>query len=60
MEKARLKRVQNDQPKKLPLRWEFWSNFPLAWVYAIARGYLVLEVFLQLRVLNITAFRAIN
>ncbi|KAJ9624826.1 hypothetical protein H2203_004776 [Taxawa tesnikishii (nom. ined.)] len=43
-------------PKVLPLPWEFWSIFPLALMYGVARLYLIIEAFLELRNLEATAF----
>jgi hypothetical protein len=40
----------------LPLAWEFWSIFPLAILYGIARSYLLVEPLLELRNLDATAF----
>jgi hypothetical protein len=48
--------VADRTPKQLPLRWEFWSIFPLAITYAAARGYLVVETFLGLRSLEPSTF----
>lgn len=55
-EKARLERQDSQVPKVLPLRWEFWSIFPLAVTYGAARGYLIAEVFLGLRSLQPSAY----
>ena len=49
-----------ENPKQLPLKWEFWSIFPLAITYAAARGYLVVEIFLGLRALEPSAFQNVN
>ena len=46
--------------KQLPLKWEFWSIFPLAVTYAAARGYLVVEIFLGLRALEPSAYMNVN
>ena len=56
VEKARLARRDQQVPKVLPLRWEFWSIFPLAVTYGAARGYLIAEVFLELRSLQPNAY----
>ena len=60
LEKARLAKVAARVPKKLPLRAEFWSIFPLACTYAAARGYLIVEVFLGLRALSVNAYFTVN
>jgi hypothetical protein len=48
------------EPRKLPLKGEFWSIFPLALIYAVARGYLLVEAFLGLRDLEASAFANVN
>lgn len=60
VEKARLARLDRSVPKVLPLRWEFWSIFPLAVTYGAARGYLIAEVFLGLRSLEPSAYVNVN
>jgi hypothetical protein len=44
------------EPKHLPLAFEFWSIFPLAWTYAAARLYLLVEAFVGLRAMEQSAF----
>ena len=46
--------------QELPLRWEFWSMMPVAVLYGIARLYLVIEAFLELRAAPETAFINVN
>ena len=58
IEKLRIEKAAN--PRKLPLRGEFWSIFPLALIYAIARTYLLVEAFLGLRNLEASAFTNVN
>ena len=58
IEKLRIEKAAN--PRKLPLRGEFWSIFPLALIYAIARIYLLVEAFLGLRNLEASAFTNVN
>lgn len=60
VEKARLEKRDRQEPKVLPLRWEFWSIFPLAVTYGAARGYLIAEVFLGLRSLQPSAYVNVN
>ena len=43
------------EPKVLPLPWEFWSILPLVILYGVARFYLIVEAFLELRNLPATA-----
>ena len=54
IEKLRVEKAAN--PRKLPLKGEFWSIFPLALIYAIARTYLLVEAVLGLRDLEASAF----
>lgn len=60
VEKARVAREAARVPKKLPLKAEFWSIFPLACTYAAARFYLVIEIFLGLRALDASAYFTVN
>ncbi|KAL8723806.1 MAG: hypothetical protein Q9181_007182 [Wetmoreana brouardii] len=60
VEKARLARQDRQVPKVLPLKWEFWSIFPLAVTYGAARGYLIAEVFLGLRSLEPSAYSNVD
>lgn len=43
-------------PRKLPLKGDFWSISPLAMIYAIARTFLFVAAFLGLRDLEASAF----
>jgi hypothetical protein len=56
VELAREGDMERQEPKQLPLPWEFWSIFPLAITYAAARGYLVVEAFLGSRFLEARAY----
>jgi hypothetical protein len=47
-------------PIQLPLKGEFWGIFPLALIYAMARGYILVEAFLGLRSLPLSAFLSIQ
>jgi hypothetical protein len=47
-------------PIELPLKWEFWGIFPLALVYALARGYILVEAFLGLRSLPVSAYLSVQ
>ena len=58
IEKLRIEKAAN--PRQLPLKGEFWSMFPLALIYAIARTYLLVEAFLGLRDLEASAFMNVN
>lgn len=58
IETLRVKKAAN--PRKLPLKGEFWSIFPLALIYAIARTYLLVEAFVGLRDLEASAFVNVN
>ena len=58
IEKLRMEKAAN--PRKLPLRGEFWSIFPLAAIYAIARIYLFVEAFVGLRDLEASAYVNVN
>lgn len=54
---ARLEQAQQSgEPKPLPLPFEFWSIFPLAWTYAAARLYLIVESFVGLRAAEESVF----
>lgn len=48
------------EPRELPLVWEFWSIFPIAVIYAFARGYLLVEALLSLRSLPWTAYSTVQ
>ena len=50
------KLTQEYEPVVLPVPWEFWSITPLAVLYGVARAYLIVEAFLELRSLEGTAF----
>lgn len=58
IEKLRIEKAAN--PRKLPLKGEFWSIFPLASIYAIARTYLLVEAFVGLRNLEASAYVNVN
>lgn len=64
LEKARTAKLQREETWKVtrvqPLPWEFWSIFPLAIAYGIARGYLIVEAFLGLRHLEASAFENVE
>ncbi|KAI1264465.1 hypothetical protein F5Y18DRAFT_390565 [Xylariaceae sp. FL1019] len=58
-EKAKKVERTMEEPRpytKLPLPWEFWSIAPVALLYGVARLYLLVEAFLELRNLDGTAF----
>lgn len=60
-EKARTERLaQPSEPTPLPLPWEFWSILPVAVLYGVARMYMIVEAFLELRNLEGTAFVNVN
>lgn len=50
------RRDTSAKSKELPLKFEFWSIFPLAWTYALARLYLIVESFMGLRAMDPTAY----
>lgn len=56
-EKSRTQRMMTEtrEPTELPLPWEFWTIFPLAVLYGLARFSLLAEAFLELRSLEATA-----
>ena len=58
IEKLRIEKAAN--PRKLPLSGEFWSIFPLATIYAIARTYILVEAFAGLRNLDASAYFNVN
>ncbi|GLB07712.1 hypothetical protein AtubIFM57258_003073 [Aspergillus tubingensis] len=60
VEQARLTRESAKVPKVLPLKAEFWSIFPLACTYAAARLYLIVEAFVGLRALEVSAYRTVD
>lgn len=47
-------------PKTLPLKAEFWSIFPLAVTYTVARLYLIVEVFVGLRTVDASVYETVN
>jgi hypothetical protein len=53
-------RRQTLQPKRkmteLPLKWEFATIMPMAIIYGVARLYLIVEAFAELRNVNASAF----
>lgn len=62
-EKARAERLsqsEDREPTTLPLPWEFWTIMPIAILYGVARLYLIVEAFLELRDIDATAFINVN
>lgn len=58
-EKAREERLSATvvrEPTSLPLPWEFWSIMPVALLYGMSRLYLLIEAFLELRSVDVSAF----
>ncbi|KAI0154507.1 hypothetical protein GGR57DRAFT_465912 [Xylariaceae sp. FL1272] len=58
-EKAKNDERSVEEPRPyttLPLPWEFWSILPVALLYGVARLYLLVEAFLELRNLDGTAY----
>lgn len=47
-------------PKQLPLVWEFWSIFPVAFIYAMAKAYILVEPLLGLRSMQVGAFATVD
>ncbi len=60
VEFARQLSSSQQEPKQLPLAWEFWSITPLAIIYAAARVYLIVEAFMGLRSLEPSAYLNVN
>lgn len=56
---ARLAR-KTSRTKTLPSKWEFWCIFPLAVIYAAARGYQIVEIFVGLRALPQATYEQVN
>jgi hypothetical protein len=56
VELARQAKLARQEPKQLPLAWEFWTITPLAITYAAARGYQIIEAFMGLRSLEPSAY----
>ncbi|KAF2193614.1 hypothetical protein K469DRAFT_549960 [Zopfia rhizophila CBS 207.26] len=48
------------EPRELPLAWEFWSIFPIAFIYAAARVYILVEALLGLRSLPLSAYLTVD
>jgi len=48
------------QPTQLPLPWEFCTILPLALLYGLARGFLIVEGFLELRYAPADAFVTVD
>ena len=58
-EKERAENFNRTEARKatsLPLPWEFWTIMPIAVLYGIARLYLIVEAFFELRSLDGSAF----
>ncbi|UKZ56782.1 hypothetical protein TrVGV298_010623 [Trichoderma virens] len=47
-------------PKQLPLVWEFWTIFPVAFIYAMARLYILVEPIVGLRSMQAGAFQTVD
>lgn len=48
------------EPTELPLAWEFWTISFVALLYGLARLYMIVESFLELRYVDSTAFATVN
>lgn len=48
------------EPRELPLVWEFWSIFPIAFIYAAARVYILVEALVGLRSLPLSAYLTVD
>lgn len=46
--------------KPMPLLWEVVLVMPIVFIYALARGYMVVEAFMSLRVLPVGAYNTVN
>lgn len=55
-ERAEAVECARQQPKTLPLVWEFWLVTPLGLTCAAARCYQIVEVFVGLRSLEPSAY----
>ncbi|KAK4224808.1 hypothetical protein QBC38DRAFT_538213 [Podospora fimiseda] len=62
-EEARDKRLQSEEKRELatlPLAWEFWTIAIVAFLYGVARAFMIMEVFLELRDMDATAYVNVN
>lgn len=58
---SRLDAFEKEQMKAKPiLMWEVGLIFPVVFLYAAARGYMIVEVFVSLRALPAGAFRSFD
>ncbi|OQE20966.1 hypothetical protein PENFLA_c015G02143 [Penicillium flavigenum] len=48
------------EPRELPLSWEFWSIFPIAFIYGTARTYILVETLVGLRSLPWTTYLTVE
>ncbi|KAJ5425342.1 hypothetical protein N7465_000412 [Penicillium sp. CMV-2018d] len=48
------------EPRELPLSWEFWSIFPIAFIYGTARTYILVETLVGLRWLPWTTYLTVE
>ncbi|KAM7184947.1 hypothetical protein V8F33_012713 [Rhypophila sp. PSN 637] len=59
-EMARSDAENKREPTELPLAWEFWTISLVALLYGLARVYMIVEAFLELRSVDATAFTTVN
>ena len=59
-EKLRAALEIHREPAQLPLAWEFWTISFVAFLYWLARLYMIVEAFLELRNVDVTAFATVN
>ena len=52
--------VSTSERKPLPRTWEFWALAPTVVIYSAARIYVLMESFLQLRDLDVSAFTLVD
>lgn len=46
--------------RELPLSWEFWSIFPIPFIYSTARTYVLVETLVELRSLPWTTYLIVD
>ncbi|KAK4463590.1 hypothetical protein QBC42DRAFT_265166 [Cladorrhinum samala] len=62
-ERAQERELQEEEKRDLstlPLAWEFWTIGVVAFLYGVARIYMIVEAFLELRDMEATAYVNVN